>query len=170
MHDEVLQFITKRRSIRKFTGGAVDRELLVTALKAAMAAPSANNAQPWSFLVVTDTDNVKAICRAHPYAAFGEEAGAVILPFGKKEGYGWFDQDMAAATENLLLALANLGLGATWCGLPEKLEAGVRKVITLPEDLFFFALIPVGIPAEEKESRTQYQESRVYWESYATTS
>ncbi len=170
MRNDVLQFITKRRSIRKFTGGAVDRELLITALKAAMAAPSANNAQPWSFLVITEPENVKAICSGHPYASFGEEAGAVILPFGKKKGYGWFDQDMAAATENMLLALANLGLGATWCGLPEKLEADVRNVITLPEDLFFFALIPVGIPAEEKEPRTQYQESRVHWESYATPS
>ena len=169
MHDEVLQFITKRRSIRKFTGGAVDRELLVTALKAAMAAPSANNARPWNFLVVTEREKVKAVCRAHPYAAFGEEAGAAILLFGKKEGYGWFDQDMAAATENLLIALANLGLGATWCGMREKLQAGVRDVIALPDELFFFALIPVGIPAEQKESRTQFEEARVHWESYTAT-
>ena len=169
MHDEVLQFITKRRSIRKFTGGAVDRELLVTALKTAMAAPSANNARPWNFLVITEREKVKAVCRAHPYASFGEEAGAVILPFGKKEGYGWFDQDMAAATENLLIALANLGLGATWCGMPEKLQAGVRSIIALPDELFFFALIPVGIPAEEKESRTQYEETRVHWESVTPT-
>ena len=169
MHDDVLQFITKRRSIRKFTGGAVDRELLLTALKAAMAAPSANNAQPWNFLVITEREKVKAVCRAHPYASFGEEAGVVILPFGKKEGYGWFDQDMAAATENLLIALANLGLGATWCGMREKLQAGVRDVIALPDELFFFALIPVGIPAEQKESRTQFEEARVHWESYTAT-
>jgi len=170
MHNDVLQFITKRRSIRKFTGGAVEKELLVTALKAAMAAPSANNARPWSFLVVSESEKVKAVCRAHPYASFGEEAGAVILPFGKKEGYGWFDQDLAAATENLLLALANLGLGATWCGMSEKLQAGVRSVIALPDDLFFFALIPVGVPAEEKESRTQYEDARVHWESYTAIS
>jgi len=169
MHDDVLQFITKRRSIRKFAGGAVERELLVTALKAAMAAPSARNSQPWSFLVLTEPEKVKAVCRAHPYASFGEEAGAVILPFGKKEGYSWFDQDMAAATENLLLALANLGLGATWCGMSEKLQADVRSVIALPDDLFFFALIPVGIPAEEKEPRTQHDETRVHWESITTT-
>ena len=169
MHDNVLQFITKRRSIRKFTGDAIDREFLLTALKAAMAAPSANNSRPWSFLVVTEPENVKAVCRAHPYASFAEEAGAVILPFGKKEGYGWFDQDMAAATENLLLSLANLGLGATWCGLSEKLQEGVRDVVALPDELFFFALIPVGIPAEEKESRTQYDETRVHWESFKAT-
>ena len=169
MHDDVLQFITKRRSIRKFTGAVVDRELLLAALKAAMAAPSANNARPWNFLVITEPENVKAVCRAHPYASFGEEAGAVILLFGKKEGYGWFDQDMAAATENLLIALANLGLGATWCGMPEKLQAGVRNVVALPDELFFFALIPVGIPAEEKEPRTQYEEARVHWESYTAS-
>jgi len=52
----------------------------------------------------------------------------VIIPFGKKEGYKWFDQDMAAATENLLLPAANLGLGATWCGLTDDREASVHSV------------------------------------------
>ena len=169
MHDDVLQFITKRRSIRKFTGGTVDRELLLTALKAAMAAPSANNSRPWSFLVITEPESVKAVCRVHPYASFGEQAGAVILPFGKKAGYDWFDQDMAAATENMLIALANLGLGATWCGMREEFQAAVRDIVPLPDELFFFALIPVGIPVEEKESRTQFEEARVHWEAYTAT-
>ena len=166
MPTDVLQFITKRRSIRKFTGEAVDRKLLLTALEAAMAAPSANNSRPWSFLVITELEKVKAVCRAHPYASFGEQAGAVILPFGKKEGYGWFDQDMAASTENLLLALDNLGLGATWCGMTDEFQAGVRSIVPLPDGLFLFAVIPIGFPSEKKEPRTQYDETRVHWESY----
>ena len=166
MPTDALQFITQRRSIRKFTEASVERELLVTALKAAMAAPSANNSRPWSFLVVTEPETVRSVCSAHPYASFGEKAGAVILPFGAKEGYRWFDQDMAAATENLLLALAHLGLGATWCGMTDELQASVRNVVALPEDLYFFALIPVGIPSEEKKPRTQYEGSRIHWESY----
>ena len=164
MHDHVLQFITKRRSVREFTGDAVAREHLETALKAAMAAPSANNARPWSFLVVTDPERVQAVCRAHPYASFGERAGAVVLPFGHKKGHPWFDQDMAASTENLLLALANLGLGATWCGMSDDLQAVVRRVVTLPDDAYIFALIPVGVPDKHKEPRTQYDETRVHWE------
>jgi len=164
--DSVLHLITQRRSIREFTGNPVDRQLLVTALEAAMAAPSANNMRPWHFLVVTDMDKVKAICRAHPYAAFGENAGAAILPFGKKDGAKWFDQDMAAATENLLIALANLGLGATWCGMSESLQADIRRIVSLPDELFVFALIPVGVPAEIKEPRTQYEDARVHWENY----
>lgn len=165
MNDKTLAFITKRRSIRSFTGEPVPREALVTILKAAMAAPSASNARPWQFLVVTEKERVAAICRAHPYAKFGVDAGAVIIPFGKKEGYKWFDQDMAAATENLLLAVSDLGLGATWCGLIGDREASVHSVAGLPDDTFGFALIPIGIPTEEQPSRTQYEEARVHWET-----
>jgi len=110
---------------------------------------------------------VRALCAAHPHASFGVDAGAVILPFGRKEGYGWFDQDMAAATENLLIALANLGLGATWCGMRDAYQPAIRELVGLPEDQYVFALIPVGVPAEEKEQRLDYEEERVFWESYS---
>lgn len=166
MASEVLGFITKRRSIRKFTGDPVPREALVTALKAAMAAPSANNVKPWEFVVVTDREKVRKLCLAHPYADFGVNAGAVVIPFGKKQGYKWFEQDMAAATENLLLAVANLGLGATWCGMDDAKQGLIRPLVGIPDDLYAFALIPIGVPAEDKPPRTQYDESRIHWEGY----
>lgn len=164
--NECLQAIMKRRSVRTFAAEPVSREEIVTALKAAMAAPSGMNRQPWSFIVVTRPETVASLCKAHGHAAFGVNAGAVILPFGKKEGQKWFDQDMAAATENLLIAVANLGLGATWCGMDEVRQKAIRPLVGLPEDQFIFALIPVGVPAEDKPARTQYDESRVHWESY----
>jgi nitroreductase len=166
MSKDVLQFIAMRRSIRAFTGEPVDRAKLEVALKAAMAAPTARNSRPWQFIVVTDRQKVRAVCEAHPYAKFGVDAGAVVLPFGRKEGYAWFDQDMGAATENLLVALANLGLGATWCGMSDERQEAVRALVGLPEDLHVFALIPVGVPAEEKPARTQYEPERVHWERY----
>jgi nitroreductase len=165
---QVLDHIMARRSIRRFTGGPVPKEKLIIALQAAMSAPSANNRQPWNFLVTTKREAVATLCQAHPYAGFGVDAGAVILPFGKKAGARWFDQDMAAATENLLIALAGLGLGATWCGMDDARQAEVRTLVGLPEDEHVFALIPVGIPAEEKAPRTQYEESRVHWEAYGS--
>jgi nitroreductase len=166
MGKDVLQFITARRSVRGFTGEPVDREKIEVALKAAMAAPSARNARPWEFVVVTEKERVRAVCAAHPYAKFGVDAGAVVLPFGKKEGYAWFDQDMGASTENLLLALANLGLGATWCGMRDELQAAVRGLVGIPEELHVFALIPVGVPSEDVPPRTQYEPDRVHWERY----
>ncbi|MDD5220298.1 MAG: nitroreductase family protein [Candidatus Bipolaricaulis sp.] len=162
----VPQWILQRRSIRRFTGDPVSREKIVTALQAAMAAPSARNLQPWSFLVVTDKASRAAIAKAHPYAGFAADAEAVIIPFGNKADSPWFDQDMAAATENLLLAIAGLGLGATWCGLDDTLQDRVRALVGIPDGLCPFALIPVGVPAEEKSARTQYDEARVHWETY----
>lgn len=164
--DECLQTIMNRRSVRRFTGAPVPREKIVAALKAAMAAPSGMNKQPWNFIVVTNKETVASMCKAHGHAAFGVDAGAVILPFGQKEGQKWFDQDMAAATENLLIAIANLGLGATWCGMDESRQEAIRPLVAIPEDQFIFALIPVGIPAEDKPPRTQYDEGRVHWEAY----
>jgi len=166
MSTDILDAITKRRSIRAFAQQPVERAKLEIALKAAMAAPSANNGRPWRFLIVTQLDQVRTVCAAHPYARFGARAAAVILPFGEKAGSPWFDQDMAAATENLLIALANLGLGATWCGMDDGLQSSIRSIVGIPAQMHVFALIPVGVPAEAKPARTQYEPERVYWETY----
>jgi nitroreductase len=163
---EPLDFFSQRRSVRSFTGEPVSREQLQIALQAAMAAPSANNGKPWSFLVVTDSETIQALCDAHPYATFGHNAGAVVIPFGEKEGKPWFDQDMGAATENFLLAVAHLGLGATWCGMPTPLQGPIGTLVGLPPEQCAFALIPVGVPTEVPAPRTQYEEHRVHWEAY----
>jgi nitroreductase len=163
---DALQAIRRRRSVRKFTGAPVSHEKIVAALEAAMAAPSARNLRPWSFLVATERPRVAALCQAHPHAGFGANAGAVILPFGSKGSHKWFDQDMAAATENLLIAIADLGLGATWCGMDDERQAAIRALVDLPEDQFVFALIPVGVPAEVPAARTQFEASRVHWERF----
>lgn len=54
MEDETLNTIYSRRSVRSFTGEAVSHETLIKILRAAMAAPSAVNLQPWAFIDVTD--------------------------------------------------------------------------------------------------------------------
>jgi len=164
--NDALHWITRRRSIRQFTGDPVPREKITAALQAAMAAPSARNLQPWNFVVVTDRETRAALAKAHPYAGFAVDAGAIVVPFGKKKGTRYFDQDMAAATENLLIAVAGLGLGATWCGLDNTLQDQVRPLLGVPDDLYLFALIPVGVPAEEKPARTQYDEAKVHWDKY----
>ena len=48
--------------------------------------------------------------------------------------------------------------------MSDDLQAVVRRVVTLPDDAYIFALIPVGVPDKHKEPRTQYDETRVHWE------
>ncbi len=111
-----------RRSIRSFTTEPVDPAQVELLLKAAMAAPSAANRKPWHFVVVTDAKVRQALAQAHPHAAMVAEAPLALVPCGEpslsipgRQDY-WI-QDLAAATENILLAATGLGLGSVWCGV-----------------------------------------------------
>jgi nitroreductase len=73
-------------------------------------------------------------------------------------------QDCSAATENLLLAVTALGLGAVWLGVYPREEriAFTRRILSIPEAIMPLNLISIGHPAEEKEPRTQYDGERVH--------
>ena len=159
--------IFHRISVRKYEQRAVDPEKIEMMLKAAMAAPSACNQQPWEFYVVTDKELIEQLSEASPYAKCAKEAPVVFVPCFRSEGIApeYFNIDMSAAVENLLLEADTLGLGAVWMGIsPDegRMEA-VRKVLDIPTNLNAFALVPCGYPAEEREQENRYEESRVHY-------
>lgn len=155
--------IFARRSIRRYTNEPVAEEHIRTLLEAAMAAPSANNLKPWHFVVVTDRAMLDELSAAHPYASMLREATAAVAVVGDpgiSEAY--WEQDCSAATENLLVAAAGLGLGTCWLGVHPRGDrvAKIGGLLGVPEDKITLALIAVGHPAETKEPRTQYDAAR----------
>jgi nitroreductase len=159
--------IFHRISVRKYEERAVEPEKIEMMLKAAMAAPSACNQQPWEFYVVTDKELIGQLSEASPYAKCAKEAPVVFVPCFRSEGIApeYFNIDMSAAVENLLLEADTLGLGAVWMGIsPDegRMEA-VRKVLDIPVNLNAFALVPCGYPAEEREQENRYEENRVHY-------
>ncbi|MBL7067918.1 MAG: nitroreductase family protein [Candidatus Marinimicrobia bacterium] len=101
-----LDYIFRRRSIRKYTDKpATDRQIKYI-LEAAMAAPSAHNFKPWRFIVIRDRETLDRIARVHPHARmlFQAPLGIVICGDISISPERW-DQDCAAVTENILLAL-----------------------------------------------------------------
>ena len=159
--------IFHRISVRKYQEKPVEAEKIERMLRAAMAAPSACNQQPWEFYVVRDKDVILQLSKTSPYATCAKKAPVVFVPCFRSEGRApeYFNIDMSAAVENLLLEADALGLGAVWMGIsPDqgRMEA-VAKVLNLPEELHAFALVPCGYPAEERPQEDRYDPARVHY-------
>jgi nitroreductase len=163
--------VFSRRSIRSYTDEAVSEEDLERLLRAAMAAPSAGNQQPWTFVVVRERATLDAVPGFHPYAAMLPKAPAAIVVCGHPGGCKWpqmWVQDCSAATENILVEAAALGLGAVWLGVHplEERERGARALLGIPDHIVPFAIVPVGHPAERKEPSDRYDPARVHLERW----
>jgi len=167
-----LEILYKRRSIRAFQPDPLPRELLTELLRAAMAAPSAVNRQPWEFVVVTRPEPLELLQDILPYGKYPAPAAILVcgrpdLAQNETDGNFWV-QDCSAASENLLIAAAGLGLGAVWTAIypKEDLIRAVHRVLSIPSFVIPLNAILVGWPAEEKPARSQYREDRVHWEQY----
>lgn len=165
---ETLEVLQKRRSIRKFTEEKVSDKDVNTLLHAAMSGPSACNFQPWEFYVVKDGKKIEQLRKASQYTNIVAPlaivvAGNLTRCFKDKLSEFWV-QDCSAATENILLAAADIGLGTVWCGIYPKDDCvlNVRNTLQLPENEVPLNIIWVGHPAMNVEPHDQYNESYVH--------
>jgi nitroreductase len=164
----MLELIKKRRSIRKYTEAPVSDSAVKTLLEAAMAAPSADNSQPWEFIVVRQDGLRQQLAQTHPWSRMCAGAPVVFVVCVHERRSSHWVEDASAATENLLLAATGLDLGAVWVGIYPNLryEGHVRHVLGIPSGLRVLCLVPVGHPAESKPPRTQYSEGKIHYDGY----
>lgn len=163
---DIFAALHSRRSIRQYTSQKVDAADIRTMLDAAMAAPSAGNAQPWAFVVVEDPALLSRIPDIHPYAGMAARAPLAVLVCGdlKAEKYpGFWVQDCSAAVQNLLLAAVGLGLGAVWTGIYplEDRVARFNELFSLPEHIVPLALVVAGHTETRPEKKSRYDASRI---------
>ena len=160
----IIDGILSRLSVRKFTGESVKEQDLDLILRAAMAAPSAMNIQPWEFIVVTDKEILNNLCKALPYAKMLDKAGAAIIVCGDSKEGNWV-VDCAAATENILLAAHALGYGAVWTAVykyESRIEP-VRRECNIPKDIIPLNVIPIGIPLEKyKKPIDKFKKDKIH--------
>ena len=166
---ELKEVLLKRRSVRKFTEEPVSKEMIDELLHAAMSGPSACNKKPWQFYVIQSPEKLEELKSASRFTKISGKLAIVVcgdlskaLPL--KFSQYWI-QDCSAATENILLRAADLGLGAVWCGIhpQDGAEDKVREILELPKKHIPLNIIFMGHPAEEPEARDQYDESRVHF-------
>lgn len=162
-----MEEIFRRTSIRRFQDRPVEPEKAELLFRAAMAAPSAANQQPWEFYAVTRRETLAALSECSPYAGCLKDAplGIVVCCRSGCRAPMYAQIDCSAAVENLLLEAVSLGLGAVWLGiapLEDRMETA-RRVLSLPEELYAFAFIACGYPAEERPRQERYSPDRVHW-------
>ena len=166
---ELKEALLKRRSVRKFTEEKVSAEHIDELMHAAMSGPSACNKQPWEFYVVSNLEKLEQLRSASMFTKMKAPLAIIVcgdlsraLPM---HAAAYWIQDCSAATENILLRVTDLGLGAVWCGIhPQKrAEEKVRECLGIDKKEIPLNIIFVGHPAEEPEARDQYEEKRVHY-------
>lgn len=173
-----VEVIMTRSSVRSYSDKPVGRESVETLLRAAMAAPSAVNKQPWVFVTVDDKALLSALAEALPNAKMTAGAQLAVVVCGdmrktlEGESAQYWIQDCSAATENLLLAAHAQGLGAVWTGVypnSARIEA-VRSILGLPSYIVPLNVIPVGYPASENTPKDKWKPENIHsngWQAEA---
>lgn len=144
---EVLDAIKSRRSVRSYSDRAVPEEVLTRILEAGRIAPSANNRQPWHFVVVQDPERRKALAGGR-WAGFLKECPVVIVGCGdKKKSPEWCAVDVTIALQNMVTQATAEGIGTCWIGSFD--EATVKKALDVPEHFSVVAMLAVGYASEK---------------------
>ncbi|WP_320052335.1 nitroreductase family protein [uncultured Acetobacteroides sp.] len=171
--NETIKCIFERKSVRQYTKQPVDRQTIELLVRAAMAAPSAKNRQPWSFIAITEKEMLNQLSASLPYAKMVKDASCAIVVCGdlskaKEEDKDKWVVDCSAATENLLLAAESLGLGAVWTGVYPDMDRVelVSKCLNLPKYVIPLNVVPVGHPEGENKPKDKYKPERLKWERW----
>ena len=172
--EAALENIMTRVSVRQFTGEKISDEQIDILLRAAMAAPSAINKQPWAFIVVTDEALIAKLGEALPYSRCSNKPACAFIPCGdlskaiEGEMAAFWINDVSAATEHLLLAAHAMGLGAVWTGLHPDMNRAtmVQQMLGLPEHIIPLCVVPVGVPAEQPEVKDKYKPENIHFNKW----
>ncbi|MDK9717123.1 MAG: nitroreductase family protein [Trichlorobacter sp.] len=164
---ETLEAIKTRRSIRKFSDQPVEPEKLQAVLEAVQQAPSWSNKQCWSLVVVQDQavrtriselSFVESFFATYGYKTNPAQKGLGQAPIvlvacadpqqsGDLRGEQYYMADLGIASQNLMLAAHDLGLGSVFVGVFD--EEQLKSLLGIPAQIRIVGLFPLGYPAGE---------------------
>jgi len=154
--------VRTRRAVRAYLSDEVPANVFRRIFENVRVAPSANNAQPWHFVVIKRPDLKLKIARLAFSHKFIAQAPLIIICCGKSYAnpYGWignkmFLLDCAAAMDHLTLTARNEGLGTCW--ISDFNHEGIKKLIKIPKGYEMVMLTPLGRPVD----RNVFRETRL---------
>ncbi len=174
MENQTLKIIHQRKSVRHYKDKKVSKKQLETLVKAGMAAPTAMNKQPWTFVVVNKRENLDSLVSYIPSKKMLKTASAAIVVCGDMNqaiegpGQAYWIQDCSAATENILLAAESMDLGAVWLGIypTEKNVNAVKECLNLPDHVTPLCVVSVGYPLGDEKPKDKWKPEKLHWEKW----
>jgi nitroreductase len=165
------RIVEGRRSIRRYNERPVEREKILQCLEAARLAPSADNAQPWRFLVIDDVELKRLFCDAvftgiYSISKFAKQAPVLIVILAKLniiahrvgkqiQNIHFHLLDIGIAGEHIVLQAEELGLGTCWIGWFNTRKA--RRILNIPREYKIVSLLSMGYyeqkPVKEKKRK-----------------
>lgn len=178
---KVLDLIISRQSDRKYSDKPVEKEILGRIIEAGRMAPSACNAQPWKFIIVTEPKLVAKVAEAASAPLLGMNTFVAQAPvqivivrekpnLTSKIGARLKDKDyslidIGIAAENICLQANAEGIGSCMIGWFD--EPLVRKILHIPRSKRVELIITLGYSLSEKrEKRRKPTEETVSYNKY----
>lgn len=148
---KTIECIKTRRSIRKFLSKEISEDVIKELIASAIHAPSSVNCQPWHFVIVKNQETKNKLAKLkdkdNQEHILTAPISIIVCVDTDKSSSRWVE-DGVAATQNILLAAHDLGLGSVYVtgSKPSKPEVAekVRSILNLPENIMPVTILPVG--------------------------
>jgi nitroreductase len=164
--NEAIRVLKERRSVRQYEAKPIPKEIIEDIIDCARFAPSANNVQPWVFVVVTSEEGKKELARLATWGKFIADAAACVAVFCERDNKHAVE-DGSAATENIMLAAKAHGIGSCWvAGYRRPYSEEVRQFLRVPEKYELISLVPLGYPAQTPNPPKKPLSEVLKWEKY----
>jgi nitroreductase len=168
-----LELVQQRRSVRRYAPEPISRKDLDQCIEAARLAPSANNEQPWYFIVVDDRQAIQQLVAAamsgiYATSRFVKHAAALVVVItepgklsnqvGSRFRRTHFNLiDIAIACEHLVLQAQELGIGSCWLGWFK--EKAVKRFLKLPRSARIDIVISLGYPRADDQAKVRQRKT-----------
>jgi len=154
----LIDLMRARRSVRAFEVRPVESDKVDILIEAALRSPSAVNRRPWEFIVVTDTDKLRALSEAKSTgSSFLKTAPLAIVVCAHPDKSDVWVEDASIASIVLHLAATDLGLGSCWIQIrlrahdaERAAQDHVAEVLGLSAEMTVESIIAIGYSAENK--------------------
>ena len=166
-----MDIILNRRSVRKFDlTKKISYDVLLELCKYGESAPSARRQNSREYIIIDNQDIINELSKISKGSMILSECNTVIAVIGKDPKElttpHMQPQDLSAATENILLAATQKGIGSCWIGiypLEERINP-CKEILNIKDDRFVFSLIALGYPLNDNSfyEINKFENTKVY--------